>query len=187
MNITLVGPRSVGKSTISKLLARKLKYRYVEIDALTEVMLKKYGGLDTAIKAGKIGVVAKKSPKMLSKVLASEKVLLDLAGGAISSRKYKKACKENIKIIKEKSYVIGLLPFKDKEKGVKLLYSRERHRKHFKGMDAKDLYKEVKKDYLKLVPILKRVSDLVYFVEQKKPEVIAKALAKKAEQITSKS
>ena len=52
--ITIAGSRSVGKSTISKLVARKLKLKYVSSDKIGDKAFKKEGGLDKAIKDGKI-------------------------------------------------------------------------------------------------------------------------------------
>ena len=43
MNITIVGPRSVGKSTISKMLSVKLGYKYLESDDLMHKEMKKHG------------------------------------------------------------------------------------------------------------------------------------------------
>ena len=54
MKITITGPRSVGKTTVSKLLAKNLKLRYYSSDEIGEKALKKEGGLDRAIKSGTI-------------------------------------------------------------------------------------------------------------------------------------
>ena len=43
--ITLTGPRSVGKTTISKLLAKRLNLKYISSDELGEKITKKHGGL----------------------------------------------------------------------------------------------------------------------------------------------
>ena len=61
MIITITGPRSVGKSTISKIVAKKLNMRYVSSDKIGEKAIKKEGGLDKAIKSGVIGKFIKKS------------------------------------------------------------------------------------------------------------------------------
>lgn len=52
MKITITGPRSVGKSTIGRLVARKLKMKYISSDEIGDKALKKEGGLDKAIKSG---------------------------------------------------------------------------------------------------------------------------------------
>jgi adenylate kinase family enzyme len=59
-NITITGPRSVGKSTISKLLSKKLKLKYISSDELGEKLSKNFGGLDKAIKSGKIKELIRK-------------------------------------------------------------------------------------------------------------------------------
>jgi len=54
MKITITGPRSVGKTTISKLLADKIKISYYSSDEISEKEFARYGGLDAVIKSGKI-------------------------------------------------------------------------------------------------------------------------------------
>lgn len=42
MNITITGPRSVGKTTISKLIAKKLKLKYISSDEIGEKEFKNF-------------------------------------------------------------------------------------------------------------------------------------------------
>ena len=159
MNVTIVGPRSIGKSTISRILSKKLGYEHAESDNLMHNEMIKYGGLDKAIKTGKTELIMKKGPKVADNALRNDKIVFDLAGGAISSRKGTKmgVCQKIIKTISKKSYVVGLLPFENDEKSIKLLFQRERKREHFSGMDLEELNENVRKDYLKLKPILKKL------------------------------
>ena len=82
MRITIVGPRSVGKSTISKLLANKLKYSHIEADKLMDKEMRKYGGLDKSIKNRKTDLIIKKSTKIVKGALEKDNCVFDLAGGA---------------------------------------------------------------------------------------------------------
>lgn len=174
MNITIVGSRSVGKSTISKMLSEKLKYRYVESDDLMHKEMKEYGGLDKAIKNGKTELIMKKGPEVVEKALKKDKIVFDLAGGAISSRKGTEmgVCQKVIKAISKESIVVGLLPFENDEESIRLLCQRERKREHFRDMDSGELNEKIKDDYLKLKPILKKVSNFIVYVKKRNPESI---------------
>jgi|TARA_B100000315_G_scaffold255751_1_gene299950 shikimate kinase len=184
MNITIVGPRSVGKSTISKMLSAKLKYKYLESDNLMHIEMKEYGGLDKAIKSGKTESIMKKGPAIVEKALVKNKIVFDLAGGAISSRTGTEmgVCQKVIKTISKESYVVGLLPYENDDESIKLLCQREKKREHFSEMDSGELNAKVEKDYLKLKPILKKVSNLVVYVEKKNPESIVDEIFQQVQQ-----
>src|SRR3989344_5422199 len=104
MIITITGPRSVGKSTISKLVARKLGLKYVSSDEMGERALKKEGGLDKAIKSGVIGQFIKDSAySLIREQYLKNNFVFDLSGGAVSSKKFPEASEKVRKIAKEKS------------------------------------------------------------------------------------
>lgn len=177
MKITLVRPRSVGKSTIGKLLSKKLKY--TEGDKLMHKKLKKHGGLDKVIKSRKSNLIAKNAIPLIKKALKNKSLILDLAGGAISSRKHKKISKQIINLIKKESILIGLLPSKNNRESIKLLFNREKKRKHFLKINKKELQKEVKKDYLKLKPKIKKYSNIIVYTKNKKPIQIINEINKR--------
>ena len=145
MNLVVVGPRSVGKSTTSALLAKELNYTYLEGDALVHDVLEDLGGLDGAIKAGLTKEVMQRGFNVVKETLAKDKIVFDLAGGAISARKGEELGinQEVRKLIQEKATVIGLLPYEDDEKSIQLLFDREQQRKHFRDEDPKELLEKV--------------------------------------------
>ena len=57
-NLTLTGMMGAGKSTIGKILAKKLKYRFIDVDKNIE----------------------QSSPKMLNSALASGSICIELEG-----------------------------------------------------------------------------------------------------------
>ncbi len=186
MNITIVGPRSVGKSTISKKLSDKLEYKYVESDDLMNKKMKEYGGLDKVIKSGKTEFLMKKGLEVIKKTLDNkDEIVFDLPGGSISSKKGTKMgiCQKVIKVIKKKSFVIGLFPYDCDKKSIDLLYQRERKRDHFANMNYKKLNKKVKDDYIKLKPILKKVSDLVIKTGKKEPKIITNEIFQEIQEL----
>jgi adenylate kinase family enzyme len=81
MKITIVGPRSVGKTTIAKMLARKLRLPYISSDEMGEKAMRKYGGLDAAIKSGIIKKFIKKSGySIIRRAYKKDEFVFDLSG-----------------------------------------------------------------------------------------------------------
>ena len=183
MKLTLVGPRSVGKSTVGKVLSKILGIKYFEGDKLMHNALKKYGGLDKVIKSRKTHLIAERAFSLIKSILNNKKTILDLAGGAISSRKHKKISEQILKLIKRESKVIGLLPTKKMKESIEFLFKREAKRKHFKKTNKLDLKKEVRENYLKLKNKLKEHSDIVVYVNGKTPLQIAKEIIKRLEEV----
>ena len=167
MKITLVGPRSVGKSTISKLLGKKIKVIHIESDKIMNNKLKKYGGLDKVIKTRKSHLIAKESIPLTKEILKNKKFIFDLAGGAISSKKHKKVSQMITKLISKNSIVIGLFPSKSDKESIEFLFNREVKRKHFRKTNKSELKKEVKINYLKLKQKLKKHANIIIYVKDK--------------------
>lgn len=180
MIITITGPRSVGKSTIAKILAKKLKLKYVSSDEIGEKALKKHGGLDKAIKSGIIGKFIKSSAYgLIRKQYLKNNFVFDLSGGSVSSTKFPEASAKVRKIAKEKSFIIGLLPSKNIKESINFLFEREKERAHFKEMDKKDLLEKTKKSCKKFPPIFKDLCDLVIYVKGKSADKITGEIAGK--------
>ena len=180
MIITITGPRSIGKSTISRILAKKLKLRYVSSDDIGEKALKKEGGLDKAIKSGAIKRFIKRGAySLIRDEYKKDNFVFDLSGGSITSTDFPEASKKVRKVANSRSVVIGLLPFKDANKSVVLLFKRERERKHFKDMDKKELLSKVRRNYNKFPRIFKSFCDITLYTENRKPEVVAEKIIKK--------
>ncbi|HLD15423.1 MAG TPA: shikimate kinase [Candidatus Nanoarchaeia archaeon] len=180
MKITITGPRSVGKTTVSKLVAKKLGLKYVSSDEIGEKALKKHGGLDKAIKSGAIGKFIKDSSYgLIRKQYIKDNFIFDLSGGSISSTKYFEASAKVRKIAKDKSIIIGLLPSRNKKESVNLLFSREKERSHFKNMDNKELFKETNKDYNKFPPIFSKLCNLIIYTKGKTLKNIAQEIVNK--------
>jgi shikimate kinase len=177
MRITLTGPRSVGKSTIGKLLAQKMKLTYVSSDEIGEQALKKEGGLDKAIKSWIIGkMIQEKGYSLIKQAYRQENIVFDLSGGAFASRKWAEASEEVRILAKEKSLIIGLLPSKNKAEARAFLYTREKERPHFKALSEAELKAKIADDYPKFPTLFKKVCDLVVYVKGKSPETIVEEI-----------
>lgn len=174
MEITITGPRSVGKTTISKLVARKLQLKYYSSDEIGEEHLRKYGGLDKAIKSGTIGEFIKNSAySLIRDIYKKDNFVFDLSGGAVSSRKFAEASRKVRRTARESSIIIGLLPSNKINESTKFLFEREKKRKHFRETDKKELLAETKKDYKKFPKLFKDFCDFIIYVKGKSPEEIA--------------
>ena len=171
--ITITGPRSVGKTTISKLLSEKINLNCISSDEIGEKALKKEGGLDKAIKSGKIRkIIQKKGYSLIEKQYEKINFVLDLSGGAFTSEKYFNASKKVRKVSKENSILIGLLPSKNNNKSLKFLFEREKERMHFKDMSEKKLISKIEKDYIIFEPLFEEFCDFVFYVDGKNPDEI---------------
>lgn len=174
MIITITGPRSIGKSTISKLVAKKLSLPYISSDEIGEKYFEKQGGLDKAIKSGVIDKFIKEEAYSLIKAqYKKDNFVIDLSGGSISSRKHPEVSEELRKLIKSKSIVIGLLPSENPQESIDLLFSREQHRVHFKSIPKEELFKKVEDDYHKFPSLFKSFAHHIVYTLNKSPDKIA--------------
>ena len=180
MKLVITGPRSVGKSTISKILATQLKVNYISSDELSENFLrKKYKkSLDQAIKSGAIKeFIEKDAYKLIKSALNKKDFVFDLASGAISSKTHEKTCKKIISLVKDYK-IIALLPYKNQTKSINLLFKRELKREHFKDANKVELKNKVSKDYKKLLPILKQLNVKIVYTLDGNPDKIIKKIIK---------
>ncbi len=168
MNITITGPRSVGKTTISKAVAKKLGLEYYSSDEMGDKNLKEYGGLDKAIKSGAIGkFIEENAYGLIREVYEKDNFVFDLSGGAVSSRKFAEASEKVRKTAKENSIIIGLLPSKRVNESVKFLFKREKKREHFNNTNEKELFTKTKEDYKKFPPLFRELCDFIVYVKGK--------------------
>ncbi|MBT3407866.1 hypothetical protein HOK68_02950 [Candidatus Woesearchaeota archaeon] len=181
MIYTIIGSRSVGKTTISKLLAKKLNFQSYECDKLMDHVLKEEGGLDYCIKNNKKELIYSLGTKLIEDLLEKENAVLDVPGGSISSKtelgqKYSQIIRS---ILPQKSFVIGLLPYQNDNMSIEFLFEREKNREHFKDLNQNDLLEKTKIDYFKTKPHLIDVSNILIYVENKSKNEIIDQIVKK--------
>jgi len=180
MIITITGPRSVGKTSVSKLVAKKLKLKYISSDEIGEKAFKKYGGLDKAIKTGKIKeIINKGGYNLILKEYKKDNFVFDLAMGSFSSKSMAKAAEEVRKIAKDNSIIVGLLPSKCVIYSILTLFNRERKREHFKSNSKIGLFWETFKKYPYLKKVLNQHTNFIVYTKSKSPEEVAQKIVKK--------
>jgi shikimate kinase len=178
MRITITGPRSVGKSTVSKLVAKKLGLEYISSDAIGEKAFESVGGLDKAIKTGVVDkFITEGSYNLIRDVYKKDDFVFDLSGGSVTSDKFPEAIECVRKVAKSRSIVIGLLPFEDEKKSISSLFEREKSRKHFKEIDEKELLQKVGRNYRKFPERFKIFCNYVVYTGDRKPGAIAEKIA----------
>lgn len=164
MNIIFIGPRSVGKSTIGKVLAKKLRYKYIEFDKIVEGKLK---GIDKYCKKYGIDSYRKKEQDILKKVVKNlpKNFVMCIGGGTIASQ-LKKISKENIKILKRYGKLVYLNPSKNNKEAIEILRKREKLRRGNQSFEhTSNLYKIRK-------PIYEKAKDYEIIVKNKTPRQI---------------
>lgn len=174
MRITITGSRSVGKSTIASLLARRVQLPYCSSDEIGEKAMRRHGGLDAAIKSGVIKKFIKGSAySLIRDVYKKHRFVFDVSGGAVSSIEFPEASEKVRKTAKRRSIVIGLLPARSMRESVALLARREATRKHFLHLSKNEVLKKTRRHFKKLPPLFKKFCDKIIYTKGKTPEEIA--------------
>lgn len=180
--ITLIGPRSVGKNLVGRELAKKLKFKLIDLD---EVLNKKLKGSIGGY-AHKYGWerTRRREYKILQSLIKKAKrdAILVTGGGTVASEN--KFSRYNAKFLKEKTEVILLLPSKSKTKSIEVLYKRELKRPHFieilknKQWTKEYLKNKTKIDYELRVPSMKKAAEKIIYRENKTPKETANLIIK---------
>lgn len=173
MRITIIGPRSVGKSTVGKILAKKLNLKYYSSDNLMDKKMQNLGGLNFMMKSGDKKTVDSNGLEVIKEQMKKKEFVFDLAGGVLASKVKSEVLEEISTTIS-----IGLIPFEDDEKSIELLFKRERKRPHFSEKTDEELFAKVKKDYLKIKPEIIKELDLFFFTKDKTVEQIVDEIMK---------
>jgi len=181
VKITLIGPRSVGKSTVSKILADKLNLPLLSSDDLMDMALKETGGLDKTIKAGNSQAIVEKAIPLMRRLIREKDFVLDIAGGSISSTKYLEVSKEVKDLLRNNTMVIGLLPYEDEERSIIHLFDREKHRAHFSSEDPDELLANVRKSYKKLLKPMEEICNFIIITKDNSPDQVANEILTRIE------
>ena len=163
-NIIIVGAMGSGKSTIGKLLAKKLDKKYIDTDYEIEVnnncdistFFERYG--ETSFR--------EKESEILSALADINNHVISTGGGIILKE-------ENINLLKE----IGLIVFLDI--GLKAQIKRVKYRKHRPLLKNDDLYIQLKKLKKNRDPIYNSISDYIIDVSNKDKNTVVEEIYNK--------
>lgn len=175
MIITIIGPRSVGKSTISKQLANKLKCKYVSSDDEMDKKCTDVGGIKGILKEKNRDLLFARAREIFDDVFSSNNIVFDLAGGTLSTTDSKGEVMD-FTIVKQKSLIIGLIPFENKQQSVDLLFQREQKREHWKDLDKNILYNKTIKSLEEFEKNSPKTVDVFYYVGEKSSNQIVEDL-----------
>jgi len=186
--VTLIGPRSVGKTTVGKLLAKILNAKHIDLDMYSNKKLSKQGGITGFIDKYKVyggdtlawAYYHRYQFRFLKEIFSKKgKFVLDIGGGTFFE--VFSDDKRNAEFIKRQSVVIALLPTKSLKKSVTFLFKREKKRPHWKkkNFPDKELKWYVERDYTGLLPILNKYADFKIYVENKTKEQVVDRILKR--------
>ena len=162
-NIFIVGAMGSGKSTIGKLLAKKLKKKFLDTDHEVEV----YTNYDISTIFKKFGeeLFRDKETEILNKLKDKENLVISTGGGIILKN-------ENINLMKE----IGTIVFLDINLETQI--KRVKYRKHRPLLQNSNLQIELKKLKINRDPIYNKISDYIIEVSSKDKNTIVDEIRK---------
>ena len=163
-NIFIVGAMGSGKSTIGKLLAKKLKKKFLDTDHEVEV----YTNYDISTIFKKFGeeLFRDKETEILNKLKDKENLVISTGGGIILKD-------ENINLMK----AIGTIVFLDINLETQI--KRVKYRKHRPLLQNSNLQIELKKLKINRDPIYNKIADYIIEVSNKDKIAIVDEIQKK--------
>ena len=177
MRITIIGPRSVGKTTTAKLLSNELGYFHEESDEVIDKLLLAFGGLSLVLKEKRKDLINDACEKRFAVALQVDNMIFDLSGGSLLIEE-NDIGKRTQAFIREKSVVIGLLPCVEDNDAIEFLYERERKRDHFEHLSNKELKEKVVRNYKKVKVALKQTAHIIIYVKDKTSEMLVGEIKK---------
>ena len=163
-NIIIVGAMGSGKSTIGKLLAKKLDKKYIDTDY--EIEVNNNCDISTFFERYGETLFREKESEILGALADINNHVISTGGGIILKE-------ENINLLKE----IGLIVFLDI--GLKAQIKRVKYRKHRPLLKNDDLYIQLKKLKKNRDPIYNSISDYIIDVSNKDKDTVVEEIYNK--------
>ena len=160
----LIGPRSVGKTTVGLELAKHLNEDYYDFDEYVDRELK---SIDSHIERYGVQSYRENETKLLPSFLSilSKSCVLSLGGGTIASQ-FQEYNKRNEDVLSGVGIIIYLSPGDEVDSALEILHQRESSRGGDKSFD------ETKKLFPLRKPQYEKLADLTVFVKEFSPEEI---------------
>jgi len=163
-NIIIVGAMGSGKSTVGKLLAKKLDKKYIDTDL--EIEIKNNCDISTFFEKYGETLFREKESEILDALTDINNHIISTGGGIILKE-------ENINLLKK----IGLIVFLDI--GLKAQIKRVKHRKHRPLLKSDDLYTQLKELKKGRDPIYNSISDYIIDVSNKDKNAVVEEICNK--------
>ncbi len=163
-NISLIGFMGSGKTTVGKLLAQELDYKFIDIDKVIEYIENKK--IRDIFKENGEKYFRERETKAISKIYHNNKSVFACGGGVFENT-------DNIKIIKEKSYVIYLY------ESIETALKRLRRCKERPLINVSDPERKIKELLNKRNPVYLKNCNLKIITDSKKPDEVLKEIIKK--------
>ena len=172
----VVGPRSVGKTTLSKKIAKKLLINFFDLDEELDKELDGSGGLSKVINLEEWLLLNEAMEKVINKMVKLAKpYVMSIATGVYQ---YKSS-----DLLERYGLILGVIPYLDNKKSLGLLVKREKGREHFKQRLNNDLktrkltLSRIESELTVSLVITKKVSDKLLLSESYSPsELLNKAI-----------
>lgn len=167
-SVALIGFMGTGKTTIGRLLVKKLggEYEFIEMDQLIEQMAEKT--IPEIFSQQGEETFRELEIKVCQKVSTLKKVVISCGGGAVLNKKNIKNLKKNSTIILLESTIETIIE-RILKKGIQ---SRP-------VIDKEDPKKEIKKLFYLRTPLYRLVTDVIIDTEKKDKSVIVDEIIKK--------
>ncbi len=167
----IIGPRSIGKTTIGIALSKKLNESYFDFDEFVE---EKLNGINNHIKENSIESYRLEETKILNEFLKNlpNNCILSLGGGTIASQ-FEIFNKENVKSLRNIGRIIYLSPSESTDEAIKILHEREIKRKGNKT------FEETKKLFPLRKPVYTKIADINLVIERNPVDQIVEELVRK--------
>jgi len=163
MNIVLIGMRGSGKTTVGKLLAKRLGKQFIEMD---ELIVQKAGhSIPDIVKRYGWEKFRDIEEEVTREVAAQDNVVNATGGGVVTREK-------NIQELKKKGKLVWLKASPD------TLLRRIGDDQYRPSLTGRSPREDLEAVLAERTPIYERVADFIMDTEDKKPEEVAAAIAK---------
>ncbi|MBT5023095.1 hypothetical protein HOK51_08105 [Candidatus Woesearchaeota archaeon] len=166
--IILIGPRSIGKTTIGKKLAERLNLKCYDFDSIVE---EKLGNLDEYLSQFGADKYREEEHEILVEFLKSmsNKFVMSVGGGTVASQ-LKDVSSKNVDLLKTIGKLIYLCGSENDSRAIDILRQREESRG---GNQSEE---ETLKLYKLRTPIYENIFDVKIIIETKKPDEIVEEI-----------
>lgn len=167
----IIGPRSIGKTTIGIALSKKLNESYFDFDKFVE---EKLNGINNHIKENSIESYRLEETIVLIEFLKNlpNNCIISLGGGTIASQ-FESFNKKNIELLYDVGTIIYLSPSESFDESIKILHEREIKREGSKTLN------EIKELFPLRKSIYEKIANINLMVERKPKDQVVKELIKK--------